>query len=258
MINLNNSSSNQIQEIGYSASKKRLMRFFRLSLIFQKRILTKHFEKGKINKWLKASLTNLEELIPELPWIGGKGNIFSQFLVRPSMLLPIVQILHQEGVPTRKIGQIMFEMAEKGYFLFPRPIRWWQRRKYFKKGEMQKWRDAAAKTQEQQYSADWVCEFVEGDRETFQYGLDMKECGLLKFWSSKGLEDFVPYLCLADWALWNSLGVQVQRTKTLANGGDCCDYRYIRLNKDVVRGWPPESLPEWTGKFEKKPKAEKY
>ena len=132
-----------------------------------------------------------------------------------------------------------------GYNLIPAPVRWWQGRGYLTEKRKARWRETAQQTQLRRYAGDWVCEYVEGDGETFQYGLNMTECGLLKFWRMQGLEEFVPYLCLTDWALWKSLGLEVRRTQTLANGGTCCDYRYIGRNKDVPSGWPPESMPEW-------------
>jgi hypothetical protein len=65
------------------------------------------------------------------------------------------------------------------------------------------------------------------------------------------MEEFVPYLCLCDWAYWKAAGLEVKRTETLANGGKKCDYRYIKCNsEETTSGWPPETMPEWTGKFE--------
>ena len=187
--------------------------------------------------------------MPQFPYIGGQENEFTRFLVRPSMLMPIVRIMRDEGVPTRQVGQAVFEIADRGYHLIPAPIRRRQGRSYFTEKRKATWRETARVSQLRRYPGDWVCEFAEGDGETFEYGLTMTECGLLKFWRAQGLEEFVPYLCLTDWALWHALGVEVERTQTLANGGTCCDYRYIRRGRNGPPGWPPESVPEWTGLY---------
>ncbi len=113
-----------------------------------------------------------------------------------------------------------------------------------------KWRAAAKESSLRRFPGDWVIEFVEGG-EDYLFGYDMRECGIHKFWRSKGLEEFVPYLCLTDWAKWKSIGVAVERSQTIANGHEVCDFRYCRAKKACPSGWPPESNPEWTGKFER-------
>ncbi|MHA1167402.1 MAG: L-2-amino-thiazoline-4-carboxylic acid hydrolase [Candidatus Hodarchaeales archaeon] len=231
--------------------KKKMMRYYRFLKRLQKGVLKRHFEEDKIDAWLTRVEEDLEMMIPSIPYIGGNDNIFSKFLGIPSMLIPLVKIMKEDDVPTRKIGQIIFELAERSYFLIPQPVRWWNSRKFFSTKQKETMKDAAAKTQERKYPGDWVCNFIEGDGKSFDYGIDMVECGLLKFWGELGLEEYVPYLCLTDWALWNSRGIEVRRTTTLANGGEKCDYRFIKRGKNCPRGWPPESLEEWTGKYEK-------
>jgi hypothetical protein len=231
----------------YLTHKGKILRGFDLSRRFQRRILTHHFDPSEADIWLARAREELELLIPQIPYIGGKDNTFTKYLVRPSMLIPLVSVMRDEGVPIRTVGQVIFEMAEASYNLAPAPIRWWQGHKYFMGKTRAMWQRTAERTQRHQYPGDWVCEYVEGDGETFEYGLNMTACGLLKFWRAQGLEPFVPYLCLTDWALWRAQSVEVRRTQTLANGAVCCDYRYIGRcqSKDLPTGWPPESMPEW-------------
>jgi hypothetical protein len=58
-----------------------------------------------------------ESLIPQFPYIGGAENESTKYLVRPSMLIPLVRILQDEGVPARQVGQIIYEMAAAGVLL---------------------------------------------------------------------------------------------------------------------------------------------
>jgi hypothetical protein len=234
----------------YLRKKAGIMRGFDLAVTLQKRSLVPHFDGAKIDGWLAQTRAMFESLIPQFPHIGGAENDFTKYLIHPSMLIPLVRILRGEGVPARQVGQIIYEMAAAGYNFIPAPLRWWQAQEYFSKKQKARWRKTARQTQLHRYPGDWVCKYVEGDGETFEYGLDVTECGLLKFWRAQGVEEFVPYLCLTDWALWQSLGIEVKRTRTLANGGDCCDYRYIGRSKDVPGGWPPESRLEWTAQVE--------
>ncbi len=80
-------------------------------------------------------------------------------------------------------------------------------------------------------------------------GINYRECGLVKLYKAHGVEEFTPYLCLTDYSLLSLLDIELKRTQTIANGGSFCDFRFSKNDKGPS-GWPPESLPEWTGKFE--------
>jgi hypothetical protein len=164
--------------------------------------------------------------------------------------MPLVEILRDQKVPTRTIGQIIFEMATAYYRAIPAPIKWYLRWSCFGNRRKARMRMAAARSQYRYYPEDWVFKFEEGDGKSFIYGITMTECGLEKFWRAQGLEEFTPYLCLTDWVLWRTIGIVAIRTQTIANGGEYCDFRYVKKGKDGPPGWPPESNPEWTGRHE--------
>ena len=173
-------------------TRDKIMRAGVLASWFQKRVLDQHFRPDQVDRWMDQAQAEFEALIPQIPYIGGKENAFTRYLVVPSMLIPVVSVMRDEVVGVRKIGQVMFDMAAVGYRLIPGPLRWWMRRGYFTEKTKPKWRETAKKSQERRYPGDWVCEFVEGDGETFAYGLNMTECGLQKFWRAQELEAFVP------------------------------------------------------------------
>jgi len=234
----------------YVAIKGKMLRRFGMAAGIQREVLTHRFDERTVRRWMAQASEDLEALIPQIPYIGGGENEFTRYLLYPAGILPLARVMRYEGVPLRAIGRTIFDVSAAAYSAIPAPVRWWMGRSYFTEKRKARWCETAARSQERRYAGDWVCEFVEGDGETFVYGLNMAECGLLKFWRAQGLEELVPYLCLTDYALWRAIGVEVRRTQTLANGGSCCDYRYVGRGKDGPSGWPPEPLPEWTGKYE--------
>jgi len=240
----------QEEQSYYVVTKDNLMKQYDKATRLQKEVLTRHFDEPKVNRWLVQARKGYESLIPQLPYIGGKENEFTRYLMYPSGIMPTVRILRDEGVPIRKIGQMIFEISTEYYNAIPPLVKWYVRSTYFGEEKKVHMRAAAHKSQLRQYPADWVFEFMEGDGKTFQYGLDMTECGLVKFWSAQGLEEFTPYLCLTDWALWRAIGIKTIRTQTIANGATHCDFRYIRKGKGGPPGWPADSNPEWTGRYE--------
>jgi hypothetical protein len=85
-----------------------------------------------------------------------------------------------------------------------------------------------------------VREHVEGDGVRFEWGMDYTECGIVKFLHSQGADEFTPYLCLTDYALFGALGIELKRTMTLAEGCEKCDFRFRK--GESPSGWPPPWL----------------
>lgn len=234
----------------YVRIKDKLVRGYDKSFRMQQKILQNHFEEPITNRWLLEARHRYESLIPHIPYIGGKENAFTRYLIYSLGIMPLVEILRNQKIPTRTIGKIIFDMTSTFYSAIPAPVKWYLRWSCFGKRRKTRMQKAAAHSQFRHYPEDWVFEFVEGDGKTFAYGITMTECGLEKFWRGQGLEEFIPYLCLTDWAQWRALGIVATRTQTIANGGEYCDFRYVKKGKGGPPGWPPESNPEWTGKHE--------
>ena len=223
--------------------------FDKLSLIVNK-VLLKEFPSSKVNKWKAEAKKEYSRLIPQIPYIGGDDNSLTRTLILSAAFIPHFKILRKNGVTTRQNGKILFD-ASKIYFDKKiskplRPIMGWYTLSGFNQNSTKK---NALQTQLLKYKEDWVMEFVEGEEGKFEYGVNYKECGLVKFYRIHGVEEFVPYLCITDYSLFTVLNINVKRTQTIANGGSFCDFRFIKKGIGP-KGWPPESLPEWTGKFE--------
>lgn len=218
---------------------------FKISNALQKKLLKERYGKRKADMWLNRSGELFRSIYPQIPDIGGKENVMNKNLVLSTFLMPIAVVMKEEGLPTREIGEHIFNLSKRSFeVLLPLT----KGLSYASEVEIEKMKRAAKRSINRDYPGDWVFEFVDGG-DKYLYGYDMVECGIHKFWRDRGLEELVPYLCLTDWAKWELLGVSVERTKTLANGHDVCDFRYCREGK-CPSGWPPESNIEWTGKFE--------
>jgi hypothetical protein len=74
----------------------------------------------------------------------------------------------------------------------------------------------------------WVFDFVEGEKGTFEYGVDYKRCAIRELAIASGAADFAPYICLADVSGSETFGWGLARSETLAQGGSRCDFRFQR------------------------------
>lgn len=72
-------------------------------------------------------------------------------------------------------------------------------------------------------SFQWNAEFIFG-RDVEEYTILYRQCGLCALGRQEGLPHLVPYLCALDTMSVDWMGGRLYRTKTLAAGGDCCDF----------------------------------
>lgn len=218
----------------YIKKKVRLMKDFSKYIVSIPKLLKGQYDDAKIYKYIKQMTEEFENLIPQIPYIGGNKNYYTRVLIQMISNLAIFRILEKEGFTYREIGELFYEFVD-----IHQRIR---KEKYEKMG-----RDMAnypftsqyvnqvifiAETsQKRAFPYDWVLEFVEGDGITFEYGFDIIECGVYKIFKELGAEKYVPLQCVNRIREAQIFGYGVFRTQTLATGAPSCDYRYTKTLK---------------------------
>ena len=81
----------------------------------------------------------------------------------------------------------------------------------------------AARTDAASNPYQWDAEIILG-RDTDEYTILYHQCGLCALGRQEGLFHLVPYMCALDTMSIDWMGGVLHRTKTLAAGGDCCDF----------------------------------
>lgn len=83
-------------------------------------------------------------------------------------------------------------------------------------------------SQTSKYELDWKFKYEKGVDEFYN---TYTECGICKLGQREGCFEFVPCLCNMDERNYRNEGGQLHRTKTLAQGDDCCNFHVTRLKK---------------------------
>jgi hypothetical protein len=211
---------------------------------------TQKVYKKRFGDDLSASFINetkqaYENILTEIPYIGGQENIFSEWLNYGAFYLGVYQVLSAHGHRLNGIGKIIFDTYEtmadypKWFLSIVGHV------KYGRKYE-EKLRQAAAVSQKRKYPGDFVSYFVEGKNEEFDYGLDITECGICKLYATYGADKLSRYMCLSDYVVSKAFNRGLVRYKTIAEGDDRCDFRFKKGRKTFVyplrEGWPPRFL----------------
>lgn len=179
-----------------------------------------------------------ERLIPAIPYIGGKENSLTRILIGCTMSLALYRVLKEHGFAVEEIGRIVVEIEEHRVRAYPRLLMrlagWYI---HTPLGQRHIKRTMVEHSRQHAYPGGWMATFVQGDGQTFDFGVDFTECALVKFFGQQGASELTRYLCLIDYVQQRALGTGFFRSKTLAEGGECCDFRW-------KEGW--ETRTAWT------------
>jgi len=232
--------SEETDEAYYVRNKAGLLRDHRRLTKIGREIMAARYEVDFVAAVTRESLAEFEKLLLELPYIGGDQNPLTGNLVFSASALAFYRVMKRHGKTIEETGELLYRIMEAWIRRYPRFIRRLMGSYYLSKLSRRQSKQQAPLSQERRYAGDWVFEYVEGAGETFEWGRDYVECGIVKFLHSQGADELTPYLCLTDYALFGALGIELKRTMTLAEGCEKCDFRFKRGGPPS--GWPPPWL----------------
>ena len=191
-------------------------------------------------------LDEYRRLIPEVPYIGGRWKIYSDALVLAPWALAVYRVEVRHGGSLEDAGELIHRITRAQMERIPKVLRHWIGRQRFGRLRRRNVERAARRSQARRYPGDFVFERIDGDGKTFDFGIDIVECGIVKYLHAQGAEELCPYLCDLDYVKFEAMGIGLRRTKTLAWGCDRCDFR---LSKQGVTSapWPPEFVERTCG-----------
>jgi hypothetical protein len=219
----------------YIKRKPRLLKGFEKSIARTKFLIISHYGEEQANAIMDESRQEYENLIPQIPYIGDK-NPGLIFLLPTTRLLAIYRVLQKKGHTVESAGQLINEMTKVELKALPGFIRRIIGYLWFSSWFLNRLKKRAKKSQEREYPGDFVFNYIEGDGQKFDYGIDYIECANCKFLSAQGALELAPYICATDKITSEMLGWGLNRTRTLADGNEKCDFRFKKGGKTFVQG----------------------
>jgi len=214
----------------YIARKARFLREFDLVAKSARSVLNEYFVGENVNRLLAETRREFEALIPQLPYIGGKQP-FTEFIVFTGMLLAVYRVSKAHGKTVERTGDLVYEIGRAFLKSSPAFLARFFGGMNFSRFYLRRLRKRAIESHQRKYPDDYVFNFVEGDGQTFDYGVDYIECASCKFLAKQGAPELTPYLCPVDILYSKSLGWGLTRTMTLAEGAERCDFRFKKGGK---------------------------
>ena len=216
----------------YRKHRRRFLLEFDLVARSGRLVLKKYFGDD-VGMLIADMRREFENLIPQLPYIGGKQP-FTEFIIFTAMFLAMYRVNKEQGKTAEQTGEMMFEIGRAFLRSYPVILVYLFGRMNFSRRYLELVRKGAAESQQRKYIDGSVINFVEGDGENFDYGVDYIECASCKFLTKHGAPELAPYLCPVDILYSDTLGWGLTRTMTLAEGAGKCDFRFKRGGKTNI------------------------
>ena len=195
------------------------------------------FARPKIEKLLGAEnydrccaamLSEYDQIEPDFPVLVGKKNRSTFNASAPFMLTLYRTLLGEFGLSQdaalEMVGQITnykvrkdWETRKATQFVLSRAAKSEFYRDLFLEGF--NWEEG------EEYG--WAVEYPESDA---YIAVNVTQCGLAKWFTDQGIPELAPVACEGDfvWAEFMT-GLELQRTMTIAEGDEVCDFRYVKV-----------------------------
>ena len=222
-----------MKENNYISRKQQLLKTFDRSVARSKRVLVARYGNEQANLLIRECRHEYEALIPQIPFIGDKSP-FLIFLIPTSRCLAVYRVLRRKGLAVEEAAQLIFSMNEAEWEAIPIILRRIIGYLWFSQLFIWRLRQRAMESQKREYPEGYVLTFVEGDGQTFDYGLDYTECAGCKFLNQQGAPELARLMCSFDRTASDVLGWGLTRTTTIADGFNKCDFRFKKGGKTNV------------------------
>lgn len=219
------SAPQPIGDGSYLAAREKLLRDFDRALRRVRALFVARFGAEPTAALAEEARAEYSALIPQMPYLGGQQP-FTQFVVSSAWFLALYRVLQRRGLPLEDIGRLIHEVGAHFVQAYPAYVRRLIGRQMFTHRYQEKVRTRAAASRYSPYPSDYQYDWVPGDGAAFDWGVNYTRCAGWEFLRAQGAPELGPYLCAFDALYSDALGWGLIRTKTLAEGGDCCDFRF--------------------------------
>lgn len=210
----------------YSLSQNKLLKDFDWTCTLLENWLVARYGEEFTRMFQGEVRQEYEKLIPEIPYIKGvRARMLNSFLLITAQELATYKAMKKHGKPASEAWELCHEALRGRLAKVPQWKRWLIRRVMFSplvKKIMRK----RARQQEKGCFGDFEIEYLGGEGDQYDFGVNYLQCGNLMFVNRHGGEEFAPYVCMSDIVLSETLGWGLRRTQTLADGCVHCDFRF--------------------------------
>ncbi len=223
----------------YLANKTKIMKEIDDMCGYTRKVSSTMYGKEMADTLVLGTTQKFEDLLPDLPFIGGYTNNLTTNLYMGAAGLALYKTMLEQGKTLEETGEVLYRATEMQYGA--NPLGGMMTSMSVSDTTKTIISKEAERSQERMYTGDWVFNFIDGNGADFDYGIDYTECGICKFYQSQGAAELIPYMCMLDFPISKAANSGLVRTTTLGRGGPRCDFRY-KIGRPVQMDWVPGFL----------------
>lgn len=224
---------------GDHSARDHQMRDFEKSLRRVQPLLHSWIGAELSQRLVEVSRSEYEALIPQIPFLGDRNPLAVFFQSTPGYLA-VYRAMQNLGYALDDAGYLVFEIGSQALKVIPGVGRKMIGYLWFSSWFKERVKRRSVDTHLRRYPGNFVLNFIDGDGESFDYGVDYLECASCKFLQAQGALELTPYVCAVDKTASELLGWGLCRTTTLADGSSKCDFRFTKGGRTDIN--MPEAL----------------
>jgi len=214
-----------IEKKNMKISDKRVLKSFNSLMKTVNQVLLSHYDKGFVAEVHLLAEKEFKNLIPELPYIGGRKNFYNEMPLKAAIILAIYRALSFKGVNLNQFSDLLEEITIAYMETMPKLIRYVAGKLWMNPLFIRLMKKQARISKERKYIGDFVFEVVDSDSE-YIWGIDYLECGIVKFLYRQEEFELAEHACKLDYLMFPAIGVKLDRSGTIAEGCKLCDFRF--------------------------------
>jgi len=215
----------------YEAHRPQMEAAMRQLLDIADPLLRKHLNLGDTADLRQEIMDEFATVLEQMPYVGGAESRMSDFFMRLLGFMAIGRVLRRRGLPAKVIGDIQVESYEAQLLTVSEPERLKAGRQFMSAENQALLREQAALSHQEKHPGDFVYDFIEpGPNDRFEFGINYRACGFCKFAAEHDDKDILPNICGLDFAAYETRGIKLERTQTLAGGATHCNFRFTSMS----------------------------
>ena len=224
----------------YSARREKLLKDLDATSALMEVSLITRYGKEFTSTLQRDVRQEYEKLIPDIPYIkGSRARLLNSFLLITAQELAAYKAMKKHGKPPGEAWEVCHEALRFRLAEIPQWKRSLLRRFMFSRLVRRIVARRAGQQQKVRFG-DFEIEYLIGEGDEFDFGVNYVQCGNYDFVKTHGGEEFAPYVCMSDIALSEAMGWGLIRTQTLADGCPHCDFRFKKGAATQISSKTPE------------------
>lgn len=200
---------------------KGLRAFDRVAGRFQRQLQARYGDESA-DAILAGTRTELERLIPDLPDIGGRANMFAPIITVNGWIIALYRAMRAHGKTAEETIAVCYGVSDVFFAAWPRWILPVVRWLLFSRASLWYLRRQAARSQRRQYPEDFVYRVVTEDGPAPVYALEFTECAVNKLYDAQNVPELKPYCNFFDVTYSRHLGLGIDADHTIGLGCETC------------------------------------